>query len=562
MNSFEIFIFFVILLAKSNEAFKSNFTYHPMGYNPLLYTPGQDPIIHLDQYTFNDTIFQQNHAFVVEFYADWCGHCRAFAPFFRSFAYNIQQWKDVVYVAAINCADEFNQMVCKENEVHGYPMIKYFLRNARSANDAVVLRASHSLAELRGQVAHTILNEYSNYQYPDWPNFVPLVHLTEEMWKYVKPSIIYLAIIFEKFDAVGAQFLLDLNFLRDKVTARRASSNSVPPNLQIGNFPSVVLFQRNQSRPIFISMYGERGLEEGGNANHIQLLLIDASRNHYIPLKLCRALYYVSETDMLKAMRMAIYDEVIKIGDKIQGDDFIALYNFIDLLATHFPVTTFATKLGHNYKSVLKKSSEAQQIFKHLRDELSIRSKEQKIAVNDWIHYFLSFESLYGNPFPVNASWQHCKGSSPEFRGYTCGLWTTFHAITVHAYMNTIAQPMDPLKPLLSIKGWVSSYFGCLHCRRHFIHMTTNLFPMNSQRVRRSKDMVFYLWRAHNIVNRRLHGDSTEDPQFEKRQFPPSFICPLCYSGGQFSRKRVRNFLLKYYGTIVPHRSYISLVIP
>lgn len=71
----------------------------------------------------------------------------------------------------------------------------------------------------------------------------------------MKPSIIYLAIIFEKFDAVGAQFLLDLNFLRDKVTARRASSNSVPPNLQIGNFPSVVLFQRNQSRPIFISMY-------------------------------------------------------------------------------------------------------------------------------------------------------------------------------------------------------------------------------------------------------------------------------------------------------------------
>lgn len=85
---------------------------------------------------------------------------------------------------------------------------------------------------------------------------------------------------------------------------------------------------------------------------------------------------------------------------------------------------------------------------------------------------------------------------------------------------------------------------------------------MKKFQVRRSKDMVFYLWRAHNIVNRRLHGDSTEDPQFEKRQFPPSFICPLCYSGGQFSRKRVRNFLLKYYGTIVPHRSYISLVIP
>lgn len=42
-----------------------------MGANPTLYQPGYDPIMQLDDATFDDTIFMQDHAFVVEFYADW-----------------------------------------------------------------------------------------------------------------------------------------------------------------------------------------------------------------------------------------------------------------------------------------------------------------------------------------------------------------------------------------------------------------------------------------------------------------------------------------------------------
>lgn len=59
--------------------------------------------------------------------------------------------------------------------------------------------------------------------------------------------------------------------------------------------------------------------------------------------------------------------------------------------------------------------------------------------------------------------------------------------------------------------------------------------------IRHPHDMMTYLWRAHNIVNNRLHGDPTEDPQFIKMQFPPPFLCPTCHSGGQFSRRQVTN---------------------
>nr|CAD2163028.1 unnamed protein product [Meloidogyne enterolobii] len=56
--------------------------------------------------------------------------------------------------------------------------------------------------------------------------------------------------------------------------------------------------------------------------------LIDCER---FPEK-CKKLYYVSETDMLKAMRMALLDEVTRLGIPIEGDRFRKLYAFVTLL--------------------------------------------------------------------------------------------------------------------------------------------------------------------------------------------------------------------------------------
>ena len=53
-----------------------------------------------------------------------CGHCRAFAPYYREFASLVSTWGEITRVSAINCADSFNAQVCRDNGVAYFPMIK------------------------------------------------------------------------------------------------------------------------------------------------------------------------------------------------------------------------------------------------------------------------------------------------------------------------------------------------------------------------------------------------------------------------------------------------------
>lgn len=69
-----------------------------------------------------------------------------------------------------------------------------------------------------------------------------------------------------------------------------------------------------------------------------------------------------------------------------------------------------------------------------------------------------------------------------------------------------------------------------------------------------------YLWHAHNLVNARLKGHETEDPEYPKFQFPPAFLCPTCRSTNsnittnnkEFNDKNLPEYLIKYYSKIKP----------
>ena len=48
---------------------------------------GEEKSVFMDSMTSLDNI---------QFYSDWCGHCRAFAPHYRMLAKDVYAWKEVV----------------------------------------------------------------------------------------------------------------------------------------------------------------------------------------------------------------------------------------------------------------------------------------------------------------------------------------------------------------------------------------------------------------------------------------------------------------------------------
>ncbi|VDM12084.1 unnamed protein product [Wuchereria bancrofti] len=115
----------------------------PTAINPTLYDSKTDSIIQLDDMTFNDTVFCQHSslslslssagydnictAYVVEFYLDWCGHCRTYARTYKSLARDIHGWNKMVQLAVVNCADPLNEITCQTNSALFFPYIKVII---------------------------------------------------------------------------------------------------------------------------------------------------------------------------------------------------------------------------------------------------------------------------------------------------------------------------------------------------------------------------------------------------------------------------------------------------
>ena len=73
-------------------------------------------VIDLTPETF-DTIVKPEALMLVEFFAPWCGHCKALAPHYEEAATTLKE--KGIKVAKVNCVDEAD--LCQTNGISGYP---------------------------------------------------------------------------------------------------------------------------------------------------------------------------------------------------------------------------------------------------------------------------------------------------------------------------------------------------------------------------------------------------------------------------------------------------------
>ncbi|XP_033335127.2 sulfhydryl oxidase 1 isoform X1 [Megalopta genalis] len=513
-----------------------------------------DNVVILNVTNFKSSVYGDNKGWLVEFYNSWCGFCFRFAPLWKAFANDVYAWKDIVVVAAIDCADDGNNPICREYEIMHYPMLKYFSVNAHKSSMGLVMEKYDSVDELRHSLINLLENEQQEGRGISWPNIAPYRNYEiTNIWTTVPHTTKYFFLLFEKTDShLGTEAILDMHKMPILQIRRVTSENEILCETnKITNFPSLIVFSRNETqKSLKIRVPTREGtyntimqymISKGENINEQSLTKIYSTEiNHKStstptpkqsqetekPKSTEITGDYMYQLDLENTLKYSISHE-IPLHKIINGEKMDALKKYLDLLADFFPLR-YDNIFLETVRDIIKRrdnisGEEFSQIIKSTEEEMS---------------------PVYSGP----AEWVGCKGSKEGYRGYTCGLWTMFHMLTVNYAIENRDAKHEPRRVLEVMHGYIKHFFGCADCSQHFIEMATRnkMFEVSNM-----TDSILWLWSAHNEVNARLSGDDTEDPKHKKIQYPAIEQCSNCrYENGTWNEYNVLHYLRRKYSFV------------
>lgn len=510
-----------------------------------------DNVVILNATNFKTSIYGDDKGWLVEFYNSWCGFCFRFAPTWKSFASNVSPWRDVVVIAAIDCADDDNNPICREYEIMHYPLLKYFSVNANPSSLGVKVEKDDTVDGLRHNLITRLESEQQEGRGMSWPNITPYRNYeTTNIWKAVPDSVKYFFLIFEHTDSrLGTEVILDTHKINSLQIRRVTSDNELLCETnKVTQFPSLLVLGRNESQKFlklrvptregtsatikeYLTSKGET-IDEQSLSSNIEEPVDQKSSTSVS--KQSRSTEATEGTeisddsmyqlDLENALRYSISHE-IPLNKMIDGEKMNALKLYFSTLAAHFPLRHSSVFL-EIIRDVIKK-----------RDSISGEEFSQLVK---------SVEEEMSPVYSGEPQWIGCKGSQKGYRGYPCGLWTMFHMLTVNFAMQDKDDLQDdPAIVLKTMHGYVKYFFGCADCSQHYVEMAAR---RKMYQVHGGDENILWLWKAHNEVNARLAADNTEDPKHTKIQYPASEHCSTCrYENGSWNEGQVLNYLKRKY---------------
>ncbi|XP_078381919.1 sulfhydryl oxidase 1-like isoform X2 [Oculina patagonica] len=516
----------------------------------VLYSSADHTVL-LENDTISSVIHNSQTAWVVEFYSSFCGHCHAFAPIWKKLAKMTKDWRHLIHVAAIDCAEERNLATCVHYQIEGYPSVKFFNASAPASNLGETFRGEKTLLNLLHEMVKIAEMQKTLGLVRADVDFIPIGNEFVTSFLGGRTSYDELALIFEvPTSYIGREVMLDMIKCPRLLVRRVLNQNKLlVEKYSVKKFPTIVVVHR---RGTFQELsHDER--THAGFKRVLEDLCVGARPPRELPevaeaMTVYKRLHgredkrkqeagsssEVYMQDLESSFTFMLNQEV---GGKlvIQGPEYLALRNFIGMLAKCFPGRP---SLG--------------QVFSNLHAKLPLtrtnifRSEYTRILQQSQAN----IKSRSGSPLhplPKQAKWVGCSGSEAQYRGYPCSLWTLFHTLTVNCGSR---HQLTGLDVLTRVREFVSYFFTCEECRKHFKKMSANL----KNEVSSHSEAILWLWRSHNKVNKRLSGDHSEDPKHPKIQFPSKDLCEECrYADSengeiQWNEGVVLEFLKNHYG--------------
>ncbi|XP_072504594.1 sulfhydryl oxidase 1 isoform X2 [Notamacropus eugenii] len=481
----------------------------------------EDPLELLTESTLKPAVLGSPSAWVLEFFASWCGHCIAFAPKWKALAKEVKDWSPVLKVAALDCAEEANSETCRNFGISAYPTVKFFKAfSGSSATGTDFPVHGKSIEEFQTSLIDALETHRGGRWPPSCPELAP-IRLEEINNFFLRNSDDYLALIFEKKDSyVGREVELDLSQYHG-IKVRRVvdEQDNIVKKFAVTNFPSCYLLTRNGSKsrvPVLMesrSLYSTYLQKLPGvgkrtpSVNPAPTVKPTTAERIAPPVTKPVDTSKVYMTDLESALHYILRVEVGKFK-VLEGERLTALKNFVSVLAKYYPGQPLVQNFLHSMDAWLRR-----------QQRQSIPYVSLAMALKNWKEDVI---------LPRKSIWVGCQGSEPHFRGFPCSLWILFHSLTVQAALRNeyLSKKADPQEVLQAIRGYVKFFFGCRECAKHFEQMAA----ASMDQVKSMDDAILWFWNRHNRVNARLAGTASEDPHFPKIQWPPRELCNLCHN--------------------------------
>ncbi|PAA85896.1 hypothetical protein BOX15_Mlig004329g2, partial [Macrostomum lignano] len=425
---------------------------------------------------------ERRRHWLLQLYHRYCGHCINFAPTFKQFASDVKGWSHTVGLAVIDSAD-FAQVMTHYG-LNGVPSLLFIPSNTSWEQKYFSLLNSEA----------NLMDQLLNQLQPFVPQLVPLqsgeAANSPALLEEASPGRLSRRLILDSLPSLSLRWRLNAGLSGGAVRVSRVPAAGGGGAAALGESASI-----DELRRLLAPLRPPSAVAPPAAAPSVMAKVARTSDSPSSNGEL--------RPPTLDDLRSGIIRALVSDAAAVSLDKpgvWPAVRDFVRLLNSHLSARSL--ELGR------------------LLRPLAAWLPEEPPSHDRWLR------ALADAGFPTRPpdAWVSCRGSKPFLRGYPCSLWQLFHTLTAVRFA-TAGASGPPVMPVM--RRFIIACFSCRYCSENFDKGTAGMEAEIGAQPAPGVELL-YLWRKHNTVNKRLSGESSDDPAYPKARFPSAALCSEC----------------------------------